>query len=548
MGYCPKCGASIGIETICPYCGERLQPEISSNKELERLREVTNDFRSRPTCPDHELKELIVTFLATASLKEKGIYENRIKAYFDNYLNGGNGIVSIVDSSSYSVSGPTSGGSIATAAGAAAGAATASAASGGSSKGPRKKLSKKGLILLLVGVGALVVGGTVTGIVVGTSGSSKNAANNGGTCSSTRVYLYSEGTYYSSFTVYYGAYMPSVSIPSRYNYDYYGQYKFDGYYSGLNGGGTKYFDQDGNCVRSWDQCVTSASLYANWKEGYQISFNMNGGSSSYSYTKYGFYGDYPSNIDYYDLPTRYGYTFSGFYDSMYGGTQYYNSSGYAVKKWDKYYSATLYAHWTSSSSTSQYPYTSSTSPSQSDISASFYGYNLYSDYYGSISPSNFSNYINLNSSGTYSSNFKSSGTYSSRSGGGYTLSNGSMLIVDSNQYAAWTPYSTSNTYMGTDTYIMFKESIINSASTIRYVRYGSSTGQWSYTNGFSSNSDVILVYVQGASYGYTYYLFANNTIYSGVTWTSSSTSNFSNLTNNTSITIRDNNGSTICYK
>ena len=342
MGYCPKCGANLRIETICPYCGERLRPELSDNKELERLRDVTNDFRSRPTCQDHELKELIVAFLATASLQEKGIYENRIKVYLDNYLNGGEGIVNIIDySASPSVyDGAVSGSRASGTAGAASGAAVA--ATGGSPKGrrPRKKLSMKARII--IASSALVVAVAAVLIPV-LSRSSKNKSSEYGSCYSTYVTLSSEGYSKGHFYAYYGSYMSNISVPTRtYNQD---QYKFGGYYSRSNGMGTKYFDKNGYCVQSWNSCESNVTLYAYWIQGYMINFNMNGGSSYYTITKYGFYGEFPDNISYSDLPTRYGYTFTGFYDQSSGGTQYYSAYGTAVKSYDRNYGITLYAHW-----------------------------------------------------------------------------------------------------------------------------------------------------------------------------------------------------------
>lgn len=340
MGYCPKCGANLRIETICPYCGERLRPELSDNKELERLRDVTNDFRSRPTCQDHELKELIVAFLASASLQEKGIYENRIKAYLDNYLNGGEGIVNIID---YSASPSVYDGAVSGtgAAGAASGGSVATTGGSPNGRRPRKQLSMKARII--IASTAVVVAVAAVLVPVLASSSKNNSDDKYGSCYSTYVTLSSEGYSYGHFYAYYGSYMSNVSVPTRsYNQ---GQYKFGGYYSRSNGMGTKYFDKNGYCVQSWNSCESDVTLYAYWIQGYMINFNMNGGSSYYTITKYGFYGEFPDNISYSDLPTRYGYTFTGFYDQSSGGTQYYSAYGTAVKSYDRNYGITLYAHW-----------------------------------------------------------------------------------------------------------------------------------------------------------------------------------------------------------
>ena len=52
--------------------------------------------------------------------------------------------------------------------------------------------------------------------------------------------------------------MPTITIPTRS-----GGYKFLGYYSAANGGGTQYYKADGTSARTWNQWQ-DATLYANW--------------------------------------------------------------------------------------------------------------------------------------------------------------------------------------------------------------------------------------------------------------------------------------------
>ncbi|MBO7079645.1 MAG: InlB B-repeat-containing protein, partial [Bacilli bacterium] len=132
-----------------------------------------------------------------------------------------------------------------------------------------------------------------------------------------------------------GSAMPSITLPTKTGYT------FDGYYTGTNGGGTKYYNANGT---SANNCPSNGlTLYAKWTANqYTVTFNKQngtGGSNSVTAT-------YDSAMPSATMPTRTGYTFAGYYDNTSGGTQYYTATGESAKNWDKAAATTLYARWT----------------------------------------------------------------------------------------------------------------------------------------------------------------------------------------------------------
>ena len=80
----------------------------------------------------------------------------------------------------------------------------------------------------------------------------------------------------SSVTATYNSAMPAITTPSRTGYS------FQGYYTGTNGSGTKYYDNNGKSARNWDK-TSNTTLYAYWTaNGYTLTANANGGSGSMS--------------------------------------------------------------------------------------------------------------------------------------------------------------------------------------------------------------------------------------------------------------------------
>ena len=62
-------------------------------------------------------------------------------------------------------------------------------------------------------------------------------------------------------------------LPTRKGYD------FEGYYTSRNGGGTKYYDANGNGLKNWTSTGMTA-LYANWTpHGYKVQYELGGGSA-----------------------------------------------------------------------------------------------------------------------------------------------------------------------------------------------------------------------------------------------------------------------------
>jgi hypothetical protein len=68
---------------------------------------------------------------------------------------------------------------------------------------------------------------------------------------------------------YYGETLPEIDVPS------YDGHRFDGYYTERNGGGVKYYGEDGAGTRNWDGADVYV-LYANWTgDPIKVTFNSN---------------------------------------------------------------------------------------------------------------------------------------------------------------------------------------------------------------------------------------------------------------------------------
>ena len=79
----------------------------------------------------------------------------------------------------------------------------------------------------------------------------------------------------SSVTATYNSSMPTISVPTKYGYD------FGGYYWNTNGGGTKYYDTEGKSVHNWDRDTNSTTLEAYWiPKSSNIVYLPNGGSGT----------------------------------------------------------------------------------------------------------------------------------------------------------------------------------------------------------------------------------------------------------------------------
>ena len=137
----------------------------------------------------------------------------------------------------------------------------------------------------------------------------------------------------------------SVDIPSKENYE------FVGYYTEINGGGTRMFDSMGVGTKVIAAFDGNTTLYAYWlgKE-VLVNFDNNGGTGSESVN-----ARYESSMPSGAVPTRAGYYFIGYYSMADGkGTKYYDSNGKGVIASNLTQITTLYAYWSTEAYTVQH--------------------------------------------------------------------------------------------------------------------------------------------------------------------------------------------------
>lgn len=146
----------------------------------------------------------------------------------------------------------------------------------------------------------------------------------------------------SEITATYDAAVPTIAanLPVKTGYT------FGGYYTAVDGGGTKYINADGSSAKNWDIEDATKTLYAKWTvKTTTVSFNQNGGDGGQTSSLTATYGSaMPTPIT---KPTKDGYRFDGYYESSGGtGTKYYNADGTSATNWDKEDATwTLYAKW-----------------------------------------------------------------------------------------------------------------------------------------------------------------------------------------------------------
>jgi hypothetical protein len=131
--------------------------------------------------------------------------------------------------------------------------------------------------------------------------------------------------------------MPDVSVPTKEDYE------FDGYYTEVDGGETKYYNADGTPALT--SAGNASTLYAKWNRvGTNITLDKDGGTGGDDSTL-GVLGQPLADVI---VPTRPGYTFNGYYSEPNGqGTQYYNENGQSSFVWNSEDTAvTFYASWT----------------------------------------------------------------------------------------------------------------------------------------------------------------------------------------------------------
>ena len=116
----------------------------------------------------------------------------------------------------------------------------------------------------------------------------------------------------ASVTVNYNDAMPSITVPTKSYND------FGGYFSEVNGGGTKYYNADGSSAHVWDRAENNPVLYAKWTPAqYTITYKDQGnvafsGSHESGYPTSHTYGTATTLKS----ATKTGYTFDGWYTSQ----------------------------------------------------------------------------------------------------------------------------------------------------------------------------------------------------------------------------------------
>ncbi len=141
-----------------------------------------------------------------------------------------------------------------------------------------------------------------------------------------------------STTATYGSAMPSITVPSKTGYT------FGGYYTGTNGSGTRYYDENGESVTNW-AIAANTTLHAKWEGiSYQVAFDANEGSGNMANEDFT-YGAASKALTT-NTFTRTGYYFLGWNSNADGsGTKYYD--GKSVQNLTSVAGGivTLYAQW-----------------------------------------------------------------------------------------------------------------------------------------------------------------------------------------------------------
>lgn len=129
--------------------------------------------------------------------------------------------------------------------------------------------------------------------------------------------------------------LSSVTPPTR------NGYTFGGYYTEKNGGGTQYYQYDGNSGKIYDK-TTNITLYAKWTpKEYSVTLDAQGGTNGGTVT-----ATYDADMPEITKPTKKGYTFNGYYTQPNGaGEKYYNADGTSARKYDRIDGLVLYAAW-----------------------------------------------------------------------------------------------------------------------------------------------------------------------------------------------------------
>ncbi len=132
--------------------------------------------------------------------------------------------------------------------------------------------------------------------------------------------------------------MPTVTIPSRTGYI------FNGYFTGTNGTGDKYYNSNGTSAKVYPLENSPTKLYAYWTPiTYNIIYNGNG-STSGSMTNSTHTYDEPKNLTT-NAYSRVGYLFTGWSTAPSGAVAYQNGASVKNLSSTNGASITIYASW-----------------------------------------------------------------------------------------------------------------------------------------------------------------------------------------------------------
>jgi len=142
----------------------------------------------------------------------------------------------------------------------------------------------------------------------------------------------------SSVVATYGQHLPQLtSLPTRAGYN------FEGYFSGINGTGVKYYNANGTSAKVYE-LAQDITLYAHWTSmSYAVMLDSQGGQGGTELIIATYNQSLPSLSS---LPTKEGYVFNGYFSEKNGlGSQYYSANGNGQKKYDLKVGTTFYAYW-----------------------------------------------------------------------------------------------------------------------------------------------------------------------------------------------------------
>ncbi len=123
-------------------------------------------------------------------------------------------------------------------------------------------------------------------------------------------------------------------------------YTFNGYYTGSNGTGTKYYNANGGraFTNNWNTIVAEINLYAYWTaNSYAVVLDAQGGEGGTTSITPTYDAEMPEMT----IPSREYCDFGGYFTGINGdGTKYYNADGTSARSWNIDSDTTLYAYWT----------------------------------------------------------------------------------------------------------------------------------------------------------------------------------------------------------